>query len=350
VLALAERAGERVRRARYSERTGNERAAPGEWRFASHVRHAYGLARAALAQEPDFVLGHEVNSYGLATAWCRGVRRALFPWGGDVFLYAESSPFVERVVRRALEQVELIVPSSLTGAAHIRERYGIPSERVRAVSWGVDLARFRPAEGERALAIRAKLGITPDAQVVMNARRFLPLWGAFEALDALIATARRRADVHGILLGGGGTESAMREARARVEGAGLAPRFTLFEGNATLEQVAEAMSVSSVFLSLLGKGDMRSSSVLQAAACGAAPVLLEAPEYRAMERDGFRAAFVDSREPRALEAAIESWLADPAQRVAVVTSNRRWLEVHEDQVRQMDLLLELVRGDRVPAM
>src|SRR5690349_24329923 len=49
--------------------------------FASYVVNAWPLARAALMQQPRFVFGHEVVTYGPATALCRGVPRIIFPWG-----------------------------------------------------------------------------------------------------------------------------------------------------------------------------------------------------------------------------------------------------------------------------
>lgn len=344
VLRFAERRGERLARERYQRLTGLERAGPGEWLFAQQWRFSYGRARAALAQRPRFVLGHEATTYGLATAWCRGVPKALFPWGSDVFLHPESSVYVERIVRKVLTGVDLIVPSSVTAAEQIRRRFDLPEGKVIAVSWGADLERFRPADPERAAAVRSRLGIAPNAVVLLNARRFKPLWGSSEALEALLRIATRRPEVHAVVFGGRDTEEDVAEARRRVTAAGLQGRFTFFQGDMSLQECADAMSIASVFLSLRRQGDMRSSSVLEGAASGAAPILADTPEYRAMEKEGFQARFVTKVDPDELVSALEELLADPARRAAMAAANRRHLERHEDRTRQMDRLLALCEG------
>lgn len=344
LLGLAERAGERLRRAHYARVTGIPRAGAGEWLFAEQWRHSYGRARAALAQNPRFVFGHEASTYGLATAWCRGVPRILFPWGSDVTLHAESSYFVERMVRAALHGVDLVLPSSVTAAEQIRRRFDLPEGKVIPLSWGLDLAMFRPSGPERAAAIRARLGIAPGATVLLNSRRFKPLWGAFEALEAFLRVAARRPEIHCVLLGGRGTEPETAAARRKVEAAGLGARFTLFQGDVPLEECADVMAISTLFLSLRSAGDMRSASVLQGAAAGAVPILVDTPEYRTMEREGFQARFVARAAPDDIAGAIDELLADPARRAAVVASNRRHLELHEDKTRQMDRLLALIDG------
>src|SRR5215213_952863 len=93
--------------------------------LAAYVNAAWPTVRAARAQHPRFVFGHEVTTYGLPTALCRGVPRIIFPWGGDVFTYAESSPFHFALTRFCLRTVDLIVPSSTTAARHICERFKV---------------------------------------------------------------------------------------------------------------------------------------------------------------------------------------------------------------------------------
>ena len=346
LLGLAERAGERLRRAHYARVTGIPQAGPGEWLFAEQWRHSYGRARAALAQHPSFVFGHEASTYGLATAWCRGVPRILFPWGSDVTLHPESSCFVERMVRAALNGADLVLPSSVTAAEQIRRRFNLPEGKVLPLSWGLDLEMFRPAGPGRAAAIRSRLRIPPGATVLLNSRRFKPLWGAFEALEAFLRVAARRPEVHCVLLGGRNTEAETEAARRQVDSAGLGARFTLFQGDVPLQECADVMAISTIFLSLRSAGDMRSASVLQGAAAGAVPILVDTPEYRTMEREGFQARFVARAAPEEIASAIDELLDGPARRAALVASNRRHLEIHEDKTRQMDRLLALCQGVR----
>lgn len=306
--------------------------------FAEYVTVAWPTVRAVRAQRPRFVFGHEVISYGLATALCRGVPRIIFPWGGDVFTYAESSPFHFALTKFCLRAIDLIVPSSTTAARHISERFKISPEKVKAVSWGVDRKKFRKAEGEERRRICANWKIDPGSTIVLNPRRFRPDWGAFVSLEAFLQIAAEYPRTHFILFGGLGTQMFTDQARIKIADRGLSSRFTILEGEASLDVCAELMSVSDVFVSLLGRGDMRSASVLQAAAAGAAPIIADNPEYREMERMGFQALFVAPGNVEEVISAIRVYLEDPAK----IKSNDEYLARNEDYGTQMTRMLELI--------
>ena len=308
--------------------------------FAEYVTVAWPTVRAVRAQHPRFVFGHEVISYGLATALCRGVPRIIFPWGGDVFTYAESSPFHFALTKFCLRAIDLIVPSSTTAARHISERFKVSPEKVKAVSWGVDRKKFQKAEGEERRRICAKWKIDPEATIILNPRRFRPDWGAFVSLEAFLKIASEYPRTHFILFGGLGTQKFTDEARTKIADRGLSSRFTILEGEASLDVCAELMSVSDVFVSLLGRGDMRSASVLQAAASGAAPIIADNPEYREMEKMGFQALFVAPGNVEEVIAAIRVYLDDPDR----LKRNDEYLARYEDYETQMTRMLELIES------
>lgn len=312
--------------------------------FASYVNAAWPSVRAARAQKPRFVFGHEVTTYGLPTALCRDVPRIIFPWGGDVFTYAESSPFHFALTSFSLKEVDLIVPSSTMAARHISERFKISPEKVIAVSWGVDREKFKRVEGEQRRNVRAKWNIKTDATVVLNPRRFRPDWGAFVSLDAFLQIASENFETHFILFGGSNTERFTKQAQDTVSEKGLSDRFTILEGEASLDVCAELMSVSDVMVSLLGRGDMRSASVLQAAAAGAAPIISDNPEYREMERLGFKALFVAPGSVEEVVNALRTYLNDSQRARDFVAQNDEYLAQHEDYSRQMDQMLNLIEN------
>jgi glycosyltransferase involved in cell wall biosynthesis len=312
--------------------------------FAGWVTAAWPTLRAAKAQRPRFVFGQEVTTYGLPTALCRGVPRIIFPWGGDVFTYAESSPFHFALTKFSLHAVDLIVPGSTTAAGHICKRFGVSPEKVRVIPWGVDLQLFKRADAEQRRTICSRWNIDPGATTILNSRRFRPDWGAFVALEAFIQMASENSSTHFIMLGGKDTEDFTRQARAQLEEKALASRFTILEGDASLATCAELMSISDVYLSLLGRGDMRSSSVLQAAAAGGAPIISDLPDYREMEQLGFVASFVQPDNVEEVVRAIRLYLQTPAKIRDTVAANDRYLAEHEDYSTQMDKLLSLITG------
>lgn len=310
--------------------------------FANNLAQAPSMKRACMALRPRFVIGHEVTSYGVPTVLCKGVPRILFPWGGDVFVYAETSPYMDWVAKFALRRADLILPSSITGARHIVKRFGVPECKVVPLSWGVKRASFQRADPARRKEILGQLGIAPGVTVILNSRRFLPPWGCFEVLEAFCEIARRDANTHFVTLGGAGTEPHTDRARERVNAAGLASRFTILQGDAPLEVCSKLMGVSDVFVSLSGLGDMRSVSVLQAACAGGIPVISALPEYREMEKEGFRAFFTRSREAIALTETLWKCLQARSEWLEIRDANACYLARYEDWDTQMSRLVSLI--------
>lgn len=321
-------------------------AAPQPWeRFlVPHIVNGIRVAGAARRLSPLFVLGHEVVAYGYATARCRGVPRVLFPWGADVMTTAEVSRWHFRLVRHALRSADLIIPSSTTAARHIQRRFGIDADRVRAISWGADLTRFERASESSRDRICARWEIPPQRKIVMNVRRFLPLYNCDIAIRAFLEVARTHEDVHFVLLGGLDTESFVEAAEREVAAAGdgIARRFTFLRSNIPLDDCADLMSVADVAVSLCGRGDMRSRSVLEAAAAGCGLVVTGTDEYSAMADAGFEAAFVGPDDPQGVARAIREWLDGTRSRPAAAERNRQYLQAHEDAERQMDVLLDAI--------
>jgi len=310
--------------------------------LAEYVAAAWPTVRAARAQRPRFVFGHEVTTYGLPTALCRGVPRIIFPWGGDIFTYAESSPFHFALTKFCLRSVDLIVPSSTTAARHICARFKISPAKVKPVSWGVDRRKFKRADDQQRPALCTKWKIDPTATITLNPRRFRPDWGAFVSLDAFFQVALENLKTHFVLFGGHQTEKFTEQARMEVARRDLSSRFTILEGEASLDTCAELMSISDVFVSLLGRGDMRSASVLQAAAAGAAPIISDNDEYREMQKMGFEGLFVAPDSVEQVVEALRTYINDPAKTRGVVAQNDRYIQQHEDYSTQMDRMLELI--------
>jgi glycosyltransferase involved in cell wall biosynthesis len=240
--------------------------------------------------------------------------------------------------------VDLVCPSSVTATEHIRTRYGVPHDRARTVSWGVDTRLFAPAPPERRLAVLSGLGIDPNAAVVVNVRRFKPGWGCREALAAYCLAAEAAPQAHFLLLGGPDTAGYVAEARTVLAERRLQARFTFIEGQVPIERCAELMSAADVASSLMQVPDMRSSSILQAAACGSALVLSDQREYRAMAELGFRATLVDPTDASRTAEQIVAYVGDPERRGAEARANAEFVASHEQHDRQMDALLDLIEA------
>ncbi|MGH7914849.1 MAG: glycosyltransferase family 4 protein [Candidatus Binataceae bacterium] len=301
------------------------------------------LARIALSLRPSFVFAHDAAAYGPALVYCQGVPRVLFPWGSDIYNTVESWGGAERIVKGALRAADLIVPSSGSTADYIVERFQVSKEKVRAISWGIDLAECRRADGARRESLCAKWGIAPAAVVVQNCRKFWPHFGCFTVLEAFLRAAAELPLCHFILLGGVASGE-LRQASERVAASGFAHRFTIIDRELRLREYLELASITDIFVSLCPRGDARSTSVLQLAAAGAAPLIGDDREYRTMETLGFAAQFVDPTSADALTAGIRHLAEHPARRREMAEQNEAYLRHHEDRETQMDRLLSSIES------
>jgi glycosyltransferase involved in cell wall biosynthesis len=317
---------------------------------APALQFALCIAPYVRSLRPQFVFGMEAFTYGLSTAWCSGVPRVLMPWGGDVYLFADTTSLANLMVTHALRRVDLIVPSSMAAKEHIERRFGVPGDRIQPISWGADLRSFSRATDEARRAICSQYELPADGVLLMSVRRFFPLWGSDLVLEAFLRLAKIRPEARFILLGGAGSEDNIRQARDRLRQEGLLEKFLFLDGDAPLSKVADLMSVADIGISLMRHADMRSASILQAAAAGAALVLAEDAEYRSLERLGFEAQFVDPADIEQVVAALVRYADDPQLRREAAERNRRYVDDHEDSDRNHERLLRLIaavcRGHR----
>ncbi|MGE3704331.1 MAG: glycosyltransferase [Vicinamibacterales bacterium] len=313
------------------------------------LQDAAYIAAAVDTLAPVCVLGQEAFAYGLATAWSRAPRKALVVWGADVLHYAETSDLAHDLVRQALHGVRYVVTNAAPMVAALRERFDVPPERIASLAWGVDRGIFHPPDARDRARIRARHGIPADAPVVMNLRRLLPHWNAATAWEAIARVMGARPDVHAVLLDGSDDPHMLERVERDAEGAGLRRRLIVHPGTASLDTVAELMSVADVSLSLVDSLEPLSWSVLQAAAVGSSLVIGDQPTYRDEEARGLAASFVPPCDAAQVVRAVLDLLDDLELRGQARTANDRYISLHHDHDRQMARLLRITAGAETAA-
>lgn len=311
------------------------------------VRDALLVAAAVDAVQPVAVLGHEVFAFGPATQLSVAPRRSLFVWGADVLHYAHTSDAALSLVRGALLSADYVFAGSETMRDTVHAQFGVPRDRVVALSYGVDRTTFRPASRDEASRTRATYGIPEGAPVVMNLRRFREHWGASCAADATLALLGRRHDVHVVLVEGAVKGDAFERVLALAVDQGVRDRIVAVRGHAPLDEMARLMALSDVSWSLVRSLEPLSWSVLQAAASGSGLIISDQETYRQARADGLRAALVAGDDRRAIVEATLDRLDDGVARVRDAAANARYVSTYHDHDRAMERLLRLVTGGLV---
>jgi len=147
-------------------------------RASPAIVDALSISRFTRTLRPQLVCGQEVFAYGLAASLCRGCPRLVMPWGGDVYMYAETTSLAFALVKYALRHVDLVVAGSPLAASHLQARFGVPPERLHCGGlWALDRERFRRATPDENQRTRAQYGIRPDDLVIkINELREITDW------------------------------------------------------------------------------------------------------------------------------------------------------------------------------
>lgn len=228
-----------------------------------------GLARAIARTQPDVVHLHSGAWFKPAlAARLAHVPRIIFTEHGREHY---DPALLQWLDRRAARWTDLVVAVSDRLARYLRDTVGIAEARIRTIPNGVDADRFTP--GPAPADLRASLGIPADARVVGSIGRFEPV-KAYERLVGAYARLSRgggaggRAPVHLVLCGDGSQRGALeRQAAALGVGTGVhLPGWT--------DRPADFYRLFDVF-ALTSISEGASVSLMEAMACGAAPVVTD---------------------------------------------------------------------------
>lgn len=148
---------------------------------------------------------------------------------------------------------------------------GADPETSMPITNGVDATRFRPIS-DAAASLRAELGISPAARVVLSVGHMVARKGFHVLVDALAHMDRAgRSDVHMVFIGAAGEEGDYtREVRERVDAAGLTARVH-FEGAVPNDELPRYYSAADVF-ALASEKEGWPNVLFEALACGTPPV------------------------------------------------------------------------------
>lgn len=145
--------------------------------------------------------------------------------------YAESGP-LKRWYNSVMAKGDRVIANSEFTAGLIRDRYGVPPERLVVIYRGIDPARFDPdaVSPERKAALRGRWGVQADDRVVLMVARLSELKGQRVAIEAA-RLLRERGGLVGVVIvlaGGSGNKAEYAEMlRAKIAEAGLAPHIRL---------------------------------------------------------------------------------------------------------------------------
>ncbi|MGB8252645.1 MAG: glycosyltransferase, partial [Anaerolineaceae bacterium] len=182
----------------------------------------------------------------------------------------EKNIFSRNRIRYTLDRTAIL----LADCAAVSDKaglYGFPAERIITFPWGVDLKTFRPGSG---MDIRKKLGWA-EKIILLSTRSMEKLYGCDILVDAFIDAATIDDRLCLLMLGDGSQKNQLMQ---KITSAGKNERVK-FIGTIPETDITKYFQVSDVYISA-SHSDGSSVSLLQAMACGVAPLVSDIPGNR----------------------------------------------------------------------
>ena len=262
------------------------------------------------------------------------------------------------VVRKVLRGASLVVAAGGYPARAARAAAGRPVPHV-VVPPGVDVERFHPLDDDARRRVRQRLGVDPDALVVLGVSRLVPRKGFDVAIQAVARLAEHHDGLE-LVLAGEGRDRARLEGIAQAMGAPVR-----FLGRVPDDDLPDLYGSADVFAMLCrdrwGGLEREGFGIvfLEAAACGIPQVAGRSGGSDEAVVDGETGAVIDH--PRSVDDvvdALDALLEDPSRRRRQGEAARRRAEgsfTYDGLARTLATALDGVdllgaaAGDEVPA-
>ncbi len=288
-----------------------------------------GVARAIRATRADVVHVHTGSWYkGALAARIAGVKSVVYTEHGREH---DDPPLKQWIDRRAASNTSAVVAVSSRLAHYLVETVGIPAAKMRTIHNGVDTDAFTP--GPVPAEFRASVGVPDGALVIGSVGRLEPVKCYEHLLKAAALLRERLARPFVVALFGDGSERAALERRAVELGVGDLVRMPGWTHDAV-----HAYRLIDIFV-LPSRSEGQSVSLMEAMACGVAPVVTDVGANAEMVGPDLSRYVVPPERPDALAEAVHR-MSEPSVPLSALRAGVRQRAVDEYGLARMMLQYE----------
>jgi len=285
---------------------------------SGYVLNAWALRRLLARWHPDLLNVHYASGYGTTAALSGFKPSVLSVWGSDVYDFPQQSALKGWLLRRNLRGATAIASTSAAMADQVRR---LTPERVQiaVTPFGVDLARFAPAEHPVARA-SLTIGTVKSLAPKYGLDLLLRAYAALVQDDAV----RTQAPPTRLLIVGGGPQRESLQALA--EQLGIAGR-TEFTGPVEHRDVPRWLRELDIYAAP-SRLDSESFgvAVIEASACALPVVVSDAGGLPEVVQHGRTGLVVPRDDVPALTAALRRLVLDPALRETLGRQGREHVQ------------------------
>ena len=281
---------------------------------------------------PDLVHAMRIPFEGILAA--RALEGEPFPllisvWGNDFTLFADGSPEIARLTRRAMARADALHPDCERDL-HLARRYGLDAAKPFAIlpgNGGVRTDVFRPGPANEDL--RRRWNIPAGARVVINPRGVKPYIRTDTFFQAIPLILAENPDV--FFLGAMMEGNSVAEhwiSRLQIQNSVLCLPFV------SHDEMAQCFRLATVTISP-AEHDGTPNTLLEAMACGTFPVAGNIESVREWIVSGENGLLFDPSDPASLAQAVLHALRDAPLRHKAAELNQRLIQERADYQTSM---------------
>jgi glycosyltransferase involved in cell wall biosynthesis len=287
--------------------------------------------------KPDLVHAHWASyAYDVTRVWAGPAVATAY--GSDIYRLDEHGDTVKRQVVEGLRRVKRITCDSKDLQQRIAMLTGRSDEDIALIQWGVDTELFSPGVPDPEFFNSV---IKYERPVVFSARDFTPLYQQEVVVKAFQQVLQELPNAMLIMKYHNGLPQyrAAIEARIRESGIGHAVRIV---NSIPYEQMPNLYRIANVTVSI-PSSDATPMSLLEAMACGSAPVFSDVPSLREWIADGSNGYLVAPHDHGLLVRRILEVLRNPHIARTFAERNLDIVKRRANQVANMSVMESIYR-------
>ena len=295
--------------------------APVSWRDGPRLLSS--LKQVLRRIQPDLVQAGPLQRSAFLVALSGFRPLVSMSWGYDLIQDASRNALWRWATRYTLKRSAAMVGDCDT-IRRLAVSYGMPDERIVTFPWGVDLRHFSPPEhaGTRQ---PDHPETTQQPFTLLSTRGWEPIYGVEVIARAFVRAARRRPELHLVMLGNGSQASTLRQI---FHQAGMQERVH-FPGQINQTDLPRYYRSADLYLSA-SHSDGTSISLLEALACGRPALVSDISGNREWITPGLEGWLFPDGDEIALAEAIEQAASDRSRLSQMGEAGRHLAEKRAD--------------------
>ncbi|MBN1920075.1 MAG: glycosyltransferase [Anaerolineae bacterium] len=292
--------------------------------------------------KPDILHAHQVAGNGWVAAATGYHPFIATAWGSDLLLGPPHSWVQRQLARWVLRKADAVtcVSAQLAETARL---LGANPKRVAVAHWGIDTRIYSAGSADADLRQQIAPGFGP---VILSIRALRPVYNPLTLAKAIPGVLKQHPEAYFIIRTYAADAEILKQFQQHIVFSGATNHVTYLGELDDEPGIAALYRLADIAISIPAS-DGTPISVLEAMACGAAPIVSDLPSLKEWITDGENGLLVPVGDAEALAAAIVRLLHKPQLREQFRQRNQEIIQTRANREMEMakmeQLYLQLLR-------